>query len=225
MTPEAGTFEAFYYGFVQHPVLLWLAAALGLAALLARRDLAPSLRRYGLALSVLAALDAWLTTSPVPGLGALPEPMAGAVPLFFVLAGDLRYLLLPFVATRAGALAPNAGGVARAIALTLVVPVFAQATTSQLDATPRTLFLIYELSFLALAGSVGIWRRSVRESRWLRGITSFVMLYYGLWALADIAILTGADAGYALRVVPNLLYYGGFVAALAWLAPSTREVR
>jgi hypothetical protein len=225
MTPEPGAFEVFYYGFVQHPLLLWLAAGLGLAALLARRDLAPDLRRYGLALSALAALDAWATTSPVPGLGALPEPAAGLVPLFFVLAGDLRYLLLAFVATHAGGLAPSGAGVARALALTLVVPLFAQVTTSLLGAPARTLFLIYELCFLALAGTLGLWLRNVRESRWLRGLTSVVMLYYGLWALADVMILNDSDAGYALRVVPNLLYYGGFVAALAWLAPSFREIR
>ena len=47
-----------------------------------------------------------------------------------------------------------------------------------------------------------------------------MLLYYGLWAAADALLLaTGADSGFALRVIPNLLYYGGFIAALARLAP------
>ena len=51
-------------------------------------------------------------------------------------------------------------------------------------------------------------------------MSRFVLLYYGLWAASDVVILaTGADVGFGLRVVPNLLYYGGFFAALAWLAP------
>ena len=47
-----------------------------------------------------------------------------------------------------------------------------------------------------------------------------MVLYYSLWASADLLILTtGLDLGYGLRVVPNLLYYGGLIATLAWLAP------
>jgi hypothetical protein len=46
------------------------------------------------------------------------------------------------------------------------------------------------------------------------------MVYYTLWGTADAVILaTGSDVGFGLRVLPNLLYYGGFVAAVVWLAP------
>jgi hypothetical protein len=41
-----------------------------------------------------------------------------------------------------------------------------------------------------------------------------------LWASADAIILaTGSDLGYLLRVVPNLLYYGGLIGLIGWLAP------
>ncbi len=45
---------------------------------------------------------------------------------------------------------------------------------------------------------------------WLRSVAYFVVLYYSLWAVADLVILQfGADWGYGLRIVPNLLYDGG----------------
>ena len=51
-------------------------------------------------------------------------------------------------------------------------------------------------------------------------MSRFVLLYYGLWAAADVILLaTRADLGFALRVVPNLLYYGGLIAAIGWFAP------
>ena len=46
-------------------------------------------------------------------------------------------------------------------------------------------------------------------------MSRFVLLYYGLWAAADALILaTGADLGFAVRVVPNVLYYGGLIAVI-----------
>jgi hypothetical protein len=54
----------------------------------------------------------------------------------------------------------------------------------------------------------------------VRAVSWFVLLYYALWAATDAILLaTGADFGYALRVIPNLLYYGGLIAAIARLAP------
>jgi hypothetical protein len=51
-------------------------------------------------------------------------------------------------------------------------------------------------------------------------VTRFVIAYYALWAAADALILTmGADAAFLLRVLPNVLYYGGLVPAIAWTAP------
>jgi hypothetical protein len=84
------------------------------------------------------------------------------------------------------------------------------------------LFLVYELLFVVLA--LGIAARYLPRRRdtagWTRRVTRFVVLYYGLWASADAIILgTGADVGFLLRVVPNVLYYGGLVAVIASTAP------
>jgi hypothetical protein len=52
-------------------------------------------------------------------------------------------------------------------------------------------------------------------------VSRFVLLYYGLWATADVIILaTGSDLGFALRVVPNVLYYGGLIGAIGRMAPA-----
>ena len=40
----------------------------------------------------------------------------------------------------------------------------------------------------------------------------YVLVYYGLWASADVLILSGVDAGWLLRVVPNQLYYALWTA-------------
>jgi hypothetical protein len=37
-----------------------------------------------------------------------------------------------------------------------------------------------------------------------------------LWASADVIILAGVDAGFGLRLAPNIMYYVGFVP-FAWL--------
>jgi len=222
---EPGTFEAFYASAWQHPGALWLAAAIGTALCLARRDLHPTARAYCLALAVLSAADAWLTANHVVGIGALPASLASVVPLGFVLAGDLRYLLFVESARGDGRIAITGLGLARAVGLTLIVPVFAQVVASRLaPGNPRVLFLVYELAFCALTIALLALHPQARALAWVRAVSGFVLLYYGLWAATDTWILaTGADLGFALRVVPNALYYGGLVAAIAWLAPAGRR--
>ena len=85
---------------------------------------------------------------------------------------------------------------------------------------------MHELLFCALALALLRWHPNARTLAWLRAVTRFVLLYYGLWAAADVVILAiGSDLGYALRVVPNVLYYGGLIAAIGWLAPATADRR
>jgi hypothetical protein len=214
-------FEAFYASAWQHPLALWLAALAGAAVCLARRDLDPTVRHYGLALTAVSLCDAWLTANHVFGIGALPGSLASTVPLGFVLAGDFRYLLLWETATPQGALAITPRRAIRAVLLTAIVPVFAQLTTAGRE--PRVLFLVYELAFCALTVALLRWHPNARALPWVRAVSRFVLLYYGLWAAADVVLLaTAADLGYGLRVIPNLLYYGGLTAAIARCAPASR---
>lgn len=46
---------------------------------------------------------------------------------------------------------------------------------------------------------------------YLRAVTAYVAAYYGLWALADVLILTGVEGAWGLRALPNQLYYAFFV--------------
>jgi hypothetical protein len=178
-------------------------------------------------LTVLSLMDAWLTSNEIPGLGALPPSLATVVPLFFVLAGDFRFLLIVTGATGAGGLELGGRSLVTAAGLTLVVPVFTQLVLGVLPAQldrPRVMFLIYELAFVGLTLALIRWSPRVRAFRWLGSLSRFVIFYYGSWALADVAILfLGWDIGYLLRVAPNLLYYGGLIAAIGLVAPSVGE--
>ncbi len=224
---SAGPFEAFYASAWQHPLALWVAAIAGGLVCLSRRDLHASVRRYGLALVVLSLLDAWLTSTHVYGIGTLPGRLASYVPLFFVLAGDLRYLLLWETAAPDGRIALARGMPLRALGLTLIVPIFAQiAAPAIAPGNTRVLFFVYELAFCALTLGLLRWHPNARALPWVRAVSRFVLLYYGLWATADAILLaTGTELGYALRVIPNLLYYGGLIGAIAWLAPGAEPAR
>lgn len=216
-----GPFEAFYASEVQHPWLLFAAALLALTFALGRRGLDPSVRRYCTILTGLSLLDAWLTSSHVYGVGALDGRAAGAVPLFFVLAGDYRFLLLFGAATAGGAIDPTPRALATAAGLTVIVPIVSQLLVWTLPASGdgRVLYLVYEILFLGLTLALLRWHPRAREVAWLVPVARFVLLYYGLWAAADAVLLaTGADLGFALRVVPNVLYYGGLIAVIAWAA-------
>jgi hypothetical protein len=230
MGPEAGPFESFYASPLQHPFLLWAAAAAALAWCATRPGLAPSLRRTLFVLGLLSLLDAWLTANRVLGLGPLPAAAASAVPLFFVLAGDFRFLFLLEAATARGGVAPTARRVLAAAGLTAVVPLASQAVVLALPAAlrgvPRVLFLVYEVGFALLTLALLARHPGPRRAPWLVPVARFVLLYYGLWAAADAVLLaTGSDTGFLLRVVPNVLYYGGFLAAVAQAAPRLPRVR
>lgn len=213
-------FEAFYASELQHPWLLWAAALAALAFCLTRPGLHPSVRRYCVILTALSAVDAWLTSSRVYGLGVLSGEAARLVPLFFVIAGDYRFLLLFGAAEPGGRIAPAPRALATALGLSLVVPLLSQVALAALpdawSSSPRVLFLVYEVLFLGLTLALLRWHPRVRSVAWIVPVGRFVLLYYALWASADAILLaTGSDLGFALRVVPNVLYYGGLIAAIA----------
>jgi hypothetical protein len=146
----------------------------------------------------------------------------------FVLVGDFRVFLLVL-----GVAEPErslVGTCARAAAWTLVVPVVAgllyRAGSVLAGPLPeQVLWLIYECAFVALA----LWwrvrlipARRPPALRFLRVVLAYVAIYYALWGVADALILAHRDVGWALRIVPNQLYYAFFVPVVWWLFFSPR---
>ncbi len=170
-------------------------------------------------------IDPWATGPLVRALGVYDGFGGSAILFVFVWLGDFRVLGLLLgvaaLASRDGA-QPIGPALARAAGLTCVIPIFAGTLDLVLGlALPslpaNTLWVIYELGFLALAIALGrVWvaRLDVDDATaaYLRALAGYSASYYALWASADLVILgLGWDAGWALRVVPNQLYYGGWV--------------
>jgi len=180
--------------------------------------------RFVFAWSVAFALETIadpLATGPLARALALSDAAKQAVMLVFVLLGDFRVLLIALP------LALGTAHLARAAlasaGLTLVVPLAAWTTDAALRARwpalpGQVLWLVYELGFFAfaLALRAAVLPRlaggsAVPRPRVPRAILAYAAAYYALWALADVLILAGLDAGWLLRVLPNQLYYAVFV--------------
>jgi len=171
---------------------------------------------YSVAFGVETILDP-LATGPLARALGLSDLGQTLVLLPFVLLGDWRVLFLVF-ALAAG---PGRRALAalRSAGLTLVVPAFAWSTHALLrlrhpELPGQVLWLVYELAFLALALGLRAFAlprlaagAGPRVLRVLRGVLALAATYYALWALADALILAGLDAGWALRMLPNQLYY------------------
>ena len=227
MAPDMGTFEAFYASPTQHPFLLWAAAGAALIYCATRTNLDATVRRYCFALVVLSGLDAWMSSAHIYGIGALEGMAASVVPLFFVLAGDTRFLIVAVAGSPGGKLEINGRVAALAAGLTVLVPVTTQVILRSLPESmnhARMMFFIYEVLFVLLTLTLLRVHENVRTNPWVQRVAHFVVIYYGLWATADLIILTtGADIGFAVRVLPNVLYYGGLIAVMAWSAEKASE--
>lgn len=207
-----------------------LVVALGAAALAAfalRKFRGGFLAWWTLGFGALAIVDATLTASDSPLLPAHGD-LLGALAVAFVLLGDARVYAL--VERYVGASPSVARRVIQGVAWGSLVSVLMAPlarTVPVFHREPRTLFLAYEL--LALAQSIA-WLRarlpraaagaSPEVMRWTRGVMRFVAAQYALWALADAVILWVHPAGFLLRLVPNVLYYGLFVGYVSLRAPS-----
>ena len=200
--------------------VLWLAVRL-VRGRSAGEGVEPAAARFVDAFALVFAVQTLLDpvfTGPIAR--ALPAPWPTALSLLFVLLGDFRvFLLVAFLAGGRDRLRP---ALAEAAALTPIVPIFAWLATRALGAAlgplpGQVLWLVHETSFLVLL----LWLRgrvAAREpdpaaprARYLRAVLLYVGAYYALWALSDVGILLGFEWAYAVRAVPNQLYYALFV--------------
>lgn len=223
--------RAFYESSLQQPGLVGLVGLVagGAAAVAAARSRRGFLSTWTVLFAAQILVDAWLTgySSPLDPSGAA----ATAAAVVFVLLGDLRlYLLLARFTRRAWSAAVFAEAFAWAFAPSLLIALLKRAAPWTV-ANLRHIFLIYELAALPL---VVIWWRALVPRRlagsdhaptraWLAGLGAFFAAQYALWIAADVLILRGAAWAWGLRVIPNVLYYGLFVAWAWRTAP--RELR
>jgi hypothetical protein len=222
-------FLDFYVSDLQSAYALWPVPLLFLAWLRVRggfpattRD-AAFVRAYATFFAIETVADS-LATGPLTKLLGLADTSVGLVVLIvFVLLGDFRVLFL--LQRLAFPQRARERLLAESAAWTLIVPLAALSIRATLETLfgalgDSAIWLIYELCFLALA----LVLRQVVLPRWvaepgrarrlayLRSVATYAAVYYALWATADVLIqVLGLDLGWALRVIPNQLYYAFFV--------------
>lgn len=242
----SSTFLDFYKSDLQSVYALCVVPLLFLAGLL----LSPAARAtarngeawrrflyfYCVVFAVETVLDPVATGPFLRWLDVGASGLGTAIPLTFVLLGDFRVYLLIFGLAR---ITRPEGTLARPLvesaAWTLLVPIVAYTLDSALhQAQPglpeQTIWLFHELAFLAVAlwlRAEGIDRRVPASENTLRhglkAVAGYAAAYYALWASADVLIMVFAlDAGWALRVIPNQLYYAFFVP-FVWFQLSSRR--
>lgn len=186
-----------------------------------RPEAARFLDLYAIAFGITIFLDP-LATGPFTRAAGIEDSTAGSALAFaFVYLGDLRVFVLLFGLAQ---LDSPGRALLRAAAYALVVPIAAGLIFQAIhQADPELngswLWVIYELLFLAWI----LWFRQrwierhisaeqQETRRYLRAVCLFVASYYALWPLSDLLVLLGSvDAGWALRMIPNQLYYAFFL--------------
>lgn len=222
-------FETLYASPWHHPGIAFIAAT---AFVLVRARGQSFLGAWATIFLFEIVADAMVTGgfAPVPKASGLEQGLG----ITFVILGDFRYFLLVevFVRSRAAphGLGPPQAWVVAAL-LAFIVPVASIVPQRLWPASfenVRMVFLVYELMMFTLVFTL---RLAVLPRRlesfdgqlraWLLRVTTFVIVQYGLWATADVIVLSGVDAGHLLRLVPNALYYGAFVPFVFLSAPGS----
>jgi hypothetical protein len=224
------SWDAAYHSDLQSPFAL---VVVPLAYLAYRAAVAPSERRalvpeahalVSRLLVVFAALTIVdpICTGPLSRALGIGGTLAGTLVMFcFVLLGDLRVLvMLAVIARPQRGLRGNLGW---CLGLVLVVPAAAGLVYAVLgllvaELHGQWLWIVYELGFLLLV--VVLARRWVprvaghdpEQAALLKALCGYSAAYYALWAFADLVIVVGElDLGWAIRMVPNQLYYALWV--------------
>ena len=206
-----------------HPGLAFVVCAAAAVVVLRRLPRGP-LQTALLLFTASTALDAWLTgaLTPIPAGGLLAQNISIA----FVILGDLRLFVL---LERYRCDTRWVPAILRAVALSFVVPV-AQAivihNAPSAFTDQRRIYLVYELFFVVLAAGLLLLRYPARSAKspalawYSTRLVAFFLVQYALWVVSDVLLLSGVETAYALRLIPNALYYGLFLAFAAWRAPA-----
>lgn len=188
------------------------------------------LRRYLVFFGMTTLLDIAVAGQLIPIGNA---ELQTTLEYLFVLIGDLRFILLLAYILYAGKtlfdiekLQPNWDVLRPAIIFTLFPSLIVSAIGFACPDWVREMrqkFFAYEITFFVLTV---LWiyvvmpQKNVarREQVFLKRAAQPVLVFYGLWALADMLLLKGIAAGHALRIVPNVVYYCVFLWWIAYAA-------
>jgi hypothetical protein len=220
-------YESMYWSWWNHPLACWIGAALLLPLVLRRLSF---LHAYMVLCLALTCGDAMIT-GMWSKLGGEASAIYTPLTFFCILQGDWRvYWLLR--REESGAQVGGWGGwpairvaLSMAVVPSLIVEIAGYAFPAAMS-QGRVMFLLYELSALGIMTALqGIYLaqwlsgRPAAHIKWARGVLAFAQVQYVLWALADMIILSGYDVGFALRIVPNVMYYALYLPVVWALAP------
>lgn len=223
--------QAIYDSAIHSPISIWIANAVVAALAIWKR---PRLWPYLTGFAALAAFDVFATAAYAPA-ALKAAPFYTALTIGLVIAGDYRYFALIELHRDGAAPFARLAPWLRAVPFAFVVPVISaipQKLWPERFVEPRNIFLLYEVCFVVFALALRAWilprtlaRTPEPVRRWLLELTSFELTHYALWAIADVVILSGATWGHLLRIVPNLLYYAGYLPFVWWRAPREDRAR
>jgi len=215
------------------------------------RAVVPKAARIVAAATLVFAFETMLdpiATGPLLRSEALRETLAATlVPFLFVYLGDLRVLFV--VLAVAEPESPLVRTLGRAAAATAIVPIatgilFATLRGLWPEAHGQWLWMIYEAGFLGLCvygarvwlprrgpglGATGLAESDLAGRAFIASLFGYSAAYYAIWLAADgLIVLAGLDLGWAIRMVPNQLYYAfwtSFVYARFFSLPSANAAR
>jgi hypothetical protein len=227
--------QSFYQGELQSVYALLVVPIAFLAFRLvaspdASRAVVPDAARFVALFTIVFAIETIIdpiATGPLIKKTALKDTAATSlIPFLFVYLGDLRVLLLAVGVARQGrGLSQN---LRWAAGMTLLIPVFAGtgfalARWISPQAHGQILWMLYEFGFLGLCIGLGRhWAPSSFSDQpatvaFLQSLFGYSAAYYALWLGADLLIVVGGlDLGWALRIVPNQLYYAFWIVFVYW---------
>ncbi len=195
-----------------------------------------------LVFAFLTMLDP-IATGPLLNSETLRNTLAATlIPFVFVFLGDWRVLVVALAVAEPEA--PLGRTLGRAMAATAIVPIATGVLYTLLrwlwpEVPGQALWMIYEAGFLALcvyAARVWLPRRAELEGAlgaegraFLGALFGYSAAYYALWLAADVLVVAaGLDLGWAIRMVPNQLYYAfwtPFVYLRFFSGPPAKAVR
>lgn len=185
----------------------------------------PAAARFVSGLTLFFAIETMLdpiSTGPILKLELLRDHFAATlIPFLFVVLGDLRVVLLAIGIARPERSLPQ--NLLWACGVSLIVPIFAGSSYALAkwiwpDIHSQVLWMLYEFGFLSLCIFFArVWVPRIpsydpNQIAFLRSVFGYSAAYYLLWWLADVLIVVAEmDIGWAIRIVPNQLYYAFWV--------------